>query len=311
MDARTRVRLLVGTEAGLYELGAGERRQFEGQAVTALAADEPRVWALIEGRSIATSAATGEWEAVALLPEAVGTCLGGGADGLLVGTREAHLLRLEEGRRLVRVASFDAVEGRQAWYTPWGEPPDTRSIATGPSGLVPSGLVYVNVHVGGVVRSCDGGRSWRPTLDIDTDVHQVLAHPTKSSLVLAASAVGLGVSDDAGETWRFDTEGLHAQYLRAVAIAGDTVLVSASTGPRGRRAALYRKRLGAVDAFERCRRGLPEWFASNIDSHCLTGSGSIVACGTDEGTVLVSADHGESWQSVAKGLPPIGCVALR
>ena len=56
-------------------------------------------------------------------------------------------------------------EGRDRWYTPWGGPPDTRSMTSA------DGKVYANVHVGGVVRSADAGRTWQPTaLDIDADV---------------------------------------------------------------------------------------------------------------------------------------------
>src|SRR5919109_1287599 len=46
---------------------------------------------------------------------------------------------------------------------------------------------------------------------------------------------------DAGETWTFATDGLHARYARAVALDGDALFLSASTGPRGGRAAVYRR----------------------------------------------------------------------
>ena len=43
-------------------------------------------------------------------------------------------------------ALFDAIPTRSGWTTPWGGPPDTRSIAIGPAGL------FAGVHVGGVWR---------------------------------------------------------------------------------------------------------------------------------------------------------------
>ncbi|MFQ5520753.1 MAG: hypothetical protein ACE5FK_05100, partial [Candidatus Methylomirabilia bacterium] len=259
--------------------------------------------ALVDGRTIWRSRRDGSWEQLASLPYP-GTCLAPMTAGLLVGTAGAHLLRLEKGR-LARVEPLEEVEGRHEWYTPWGEPPDTRSISTDAAGAV-----YVNVHVGGVVRSTDRGRSWQPTLDIHTDVHQVLAHPARARLVLAAAAVGLGVSSDRGGSWRFETDGLHARYLRAVAVAGDRVLVSASTGPEGTRAALYRKRLGQNERFERCRQGLPEWFTSNIDTSCLAASGATAAFGTDEGLLFCSTDGGRSWEIVSKDLPRVRCVSI-
>src|SRR5213593_1928350 len=97
--------------------------------------------------------------------------------------------------RLEVDSSFDAAEGREAWHTPWGAPADVRSISSGADGAV-----YVNVHVGGVLRSTDGGAGWRPTLDIEHDVHQVLALPERPGLVLVAAADGFGLSRDGGDT---------------------------------------------------------------------------------------------------------------
>jgi len=170
------------------------------------------------------------------------------------------------------------------------------------------GALYVNVHVGGIPRSRDQGRSWQPTIDVEVDVHQVLAHPRHERLVLAATAYGLAVSEDGGDTWRLETDGLDAYYCRAVTLAGDTVLVSASRGPDGALAAVYRKPLGS-DAFERCRRGLPPWFDGNVDTGWLVGAGEDVAFGTEDGRVFVSPDEGSTWHEAASGLPEIRCLA--
>ena len=151
-----------------------------------------------------------------------------------MGTTGAGLWRWTDGGP-VRVESFERMPGRDGWYTPWGDPPDTRSIAEDAGGPL-----YVNVHVGGVARSTDGGASWSPTIDVDADVHQVVAHETCPGYVFAAAAEGLWVSADGGDSWATETEGLHARYCRAVALTDDAALVSASTGPGGRRAALYR-----------------------------------------------------------------------
>jgi hypothetical protein len=114
---------------------------------------------------------------------------------------------------------------------------------------------------------------WWAIIDGQTIVHRVLAHPAVPGRVFAASAVGLVMSADGGESWRILTDGLHARYLRAVAVAGETVLVSASTGPGGRRAALYRTRADGQGEFERCCQGLPEWLGDNVDTHCLAARG--------------------------------------
>jgi photosystem II stability/assembly factor-like uncharacterized protein len=296
---------LIGTTEGLHELGEREATQFAGREVTALASEDGGDrWALLQGRALARRETDSGWREVGTLPDGVeGTCLAATRGGLLVGTVRAGLWRWTDGGP-VRVESFERMPGRDGWYTPWGDPPDTRSIAEDAGGPL-----YVNVHVGGVARSTDGGASWSPTIDVDADVHQVAAHPTCPGYVFAAAAEGLWVSADGGDSWTTDTGGLHARYCRAVAVTEDTVLVSASTGPGGRRAALYRRDL-VDDRFERCRDGLPEWFTDNLDTHCLAASGRVVVLGTEDGVVHASTDGGRTFSVLAKGLPPVRAVVL-
>jgi photosystem II stability/assembly factor-like uncharacterized protein len=300
--------ILVGTEDGIRTAGDGQApARLPGRAVEAMAAAaDGALWALADGRELWRYDGDGEGRAAASSPGPSLRCLAVAGGTVLAGTAEAHLLRLDAGE-LRPVEPFDRVDGRDGWYTPWGGPPDVRSVAVGADGAL-----WVNVHVGGIPTSPDGGRTWRPTIEVDADVHQVLAHPDDPDRVLAASARGLADSTDAGGTWTYLTEGMHARYCRAVALAGDTVVVSCSTGPRGGRATLYRRPLDAPvgTPFERCREGLPEWFPANIDTACLDASGPAVAFGTGAGEVFASADAGVTWERVAGGLPPVRCLLL-
>src|SRR5262245_20160462 len=299
-------RVSIGTREGLWELD-GDRvssvETFAGKTLTALAADGASDWAIVDGRTIWERAGR-SWTQRAVVEGHAATCLARARDGLWVGTEEAHLFRLA-GDALERIKSFETIDGRAAWNTPWGDPADVRSISA-----ARDGAVYVNVHVGGVVRSRDGGETWTPTVDIESDVHQVLAHPSRAEVILAAAADGFGVSRDGGASWRFVTEGMHAHYLRAVTASDDLVLVSASTGPGGRRAALYRGQLDVL-TFERCDDGLPQWFSDNVDTGCLAASGALFLAGTEDGRVFRSLDGGRRWDVAAKGLPPITCITLR
>ena len=298
--------LLVGTESGLWQHRGGTLEPVEAFAareVTALARDRSRTWALIEGQTIWAKSEGGPWEKQASVDGPAATCLAPTSGGLLVGSEHARLLRLVDGT-LSRVESFERVEGRDEWYTPWGDPAAVRSIA-----LATDGTIHVNVHVGGVARSRDGGLTWTPTVDVEADVHQVLAHPARPAVVLAAAYEGFGISRDGGESWEFLTGGMHAHYARAVTVSGDTVLVSVSTGPRGRRAALYRGPLDGGAPFERCHDRLP-WFDDNIDTACLQAAGPVVVFGTEDGRVFRSPDRGQSWSLVTKGLSPVRCISL-
>ena len=296
-------KILVGTTDGLHEVDGERRILLGGHEVTSLASGDAGWWAIIYGREIWGTGSDGAWDQVAPALDTRGNCLLATAAGLFVGASEARLFALR-GETLEPVRAFDKTEGQESWYTPWRGPPDVRSMSADPAGAL-----YVNVHVGGVPHSADGGVSWKPTIDINSDVHQVL-FDGGSGRVLAASARGLAVSEDAGQSWRFETDELHGAYLRAVAVAGETVLVSASTGPYTNRAAVYHRPLDGAEPFQRCRNGLPEWYSDNIDTFCLAAPGSVAAFGTNEGSVFLSSDEGRSWEVVAEGLPPVRRVAL-
>jgi hypothetical protein len=293
--------VLVGTEGGLRRLrDGGWTEELMGRSVTGLASDDTGTWwALLDGRTLWRRDEE-DWLETAAVNGFRANCLLPRGDAVLVGTSQARLLVVgPDGTK--PLDGFDRVEGRDSWYTPWGGPPDSRSMARDEA----RGL-YVNVHVGGIPRSRDDGATWEPTIDIDTDVHQVTAG---EGVVLAATAQGLALSDDGGDTWRFEAAGLHAAYCRAVALSEGTVLLTASRSHRGQQAGIYRAPLGDL-AFERCIEGLPDWFDDNIDTHCLAASGRDVAFGTSDGTVFASADLGETWEVVGNGLPPVRCVAL-
>jgi hypothetical protein len=299
--------VLIGTEAGLFELNGAELSRDPGlrdREVTALSAGGDEVWAIVDRRSLIRRDPTAAWDDVAESEQLEITCLARSREHLLVGTEEAHVLELE-GRRLVLRDSFERVEGREKWYTPWGGPPEVRSMA-----VDLAARIHVNVHVGGIPLSTDDGETWAPTIDIDADVHQVIGHPSEPDVVLAAAAVGLVVSADGGTSWRIEAAGLHSTYARAVAVVGDAILLTVSDGPRGGRSAVYRATFGPTMKLEKCAQGLPEWFDGNVDSGWLVGSGSEATFATSDGRVFQSDDAGEGWREVAAGLPSVRGLAI-
>jgi hypothetical protein len=290
--------IVVATPDGLRtfdEDGSAGPTHLDRKDVTAIVTRRTELWAIVDRSELWHAADATAWSHVATVKDQRATSLVA-TDQIFVGTSGARLFRLA-GQALEPVESFDRVEGRSSWYTPWGGPPDTRSFSEWDE------AIYVNVHVGGIPRTLDGGETWTPTIDIDADIHQVT---TAEDLVLAACARGLATSTDRGATWTDRREGLEAPYSRAVTVSGDTVLVTASNGPRGGRSGVYRGDL-AGGGFERCRAGLPDWFDDNIDTHCLDAHPNhpFVAFGTSDGRLFASEDAGASWEQVASGLPPI------
>jgi hypothetical protein len=283
-------RLRVGTAEGLVEPSAGvtiegATRVF-GDAV--LGAD---------GRVLWWSAGDG-WTELARGTDLL--CAVDAPGGLLIGTEGAHLVQVGASG-LTRLDGFEVTPGRDEWYTPWGGPPDVRSLAR-----TDDNVLLAGVHVGGIPRSDDGGRTWLPTIDIEADVHQVRALLGRPEIVVAAAAVGYCRSDDGGMTWRVMAEGLHATYCRAIAVTPDAVIVSASEGPRGRQSALYRRPLEGTGAFER----ITEWVDGNIDTHALDALGDEAVFGTRTGVVWRSTDGGTTWDVLLDKLAPITSLSL-
>lgn len=216
---------------------------------------------------------------------------------LVVGVEGAHLVVLDVERgEAMALPAFDEVAGRDKWENPGASSPDLRSLA-----VAPDGPWFADVHVGGLWRSGDGGRSWTSVLPPDDDVHEVATGA--GGPVVVAAARGFGWSTDDGDTWTWSTDGLHAPYARAVALDGDTAYVTASTGPRTADGRLYRCRLG--EPFEQCTGGLPDSFPFNLDTGCLTARAGDVALGTREGYVYRSADGGGTFERVTERLPPV------
>jgi hypothetical protein len=296
--------ILVATKDGLHAFDEGGRPgavHHPGRSVTALGRARSEFWAILDGSEV-WHATAADWSPVADLEDLRAACITGIGPDVFVGSSEARLFRLA-GDALKPVESFDRAEGREKWYTPWGGPPDTRSIANWDHDI------YVNVHVGGILHTGDMGSTWTPTIDIDADVHHVT---TTEDQVLAACAGGLAMSSDKGASWTYRTDGLEARYSRSVAVCGDVLLLSASNGPRGGGAAVYRAAL-AGGSFERCKTGLPEWFDDNIDTFCLDAlpeDGSLAAFGTSDGRLFGSTDQGFTWSELASGLPPVQRVLV-
>jgi photosystem II stability/assembly factor-like uncharacterized protein len=296
------MRLLVGTTDGIVLLNGGSPvLSLQGRSIGALSSADGTFWALADGHELLSGNGV-HWEPAAQVEDRAATCvLAAPSSGVLVGTAGAHLLRLERGM-LKTVEPFERAEDRAEWHTPWGEPPDLRSMC------VQGDSILANVHVGGIQRSNDGGQSWRPTIDIEADVHEVRA-AAMPGFAVAACATGLAVSADSGASWELRRDGLPVTYARAVAVAEDHVVLTVSSGPGGARSGVYRAPL-AGGAFAPCATGLPAGYSQNIDTFCLDARDGTVAFGTREGSVFVSRDEGSSWAGLDHKLARVLCLVV-
>ena len=73
-----------------------------------------------------------------------------------------------------------------------------RSVAPHPTN--DRGL-YLDIHVGGIMRTLDGGETWtRTTHGLELDVHEVATHAVNPHAVYTATADGFYISPDEGHT---------------------------------------------------------------------------------------------------------------
>ncbi len=313
----TKPTILVATWGeGLFAVaGDGRTQEIANQPVRGLAPDGRGGALAIAGRhSLRRRAPSGEWATVVTSEFELSCCMAV-RDAIYVGTEDARMLRLSDrGGALDPIDGFDRVAGRDAWFAGsaivngqrLGPPLGIRSVAANSNGSV----LFANVHVGGIPRSVDGGRTWQPTIDINSDVHEVRAHPTDPDIVAAASAVGLCISRDAGATWTIERDGLHASYCSAVAFSGDDILVSASTDHFAAQGRIYRRPIRPEGDIVAVGDGLPTWLNGIADTGCIATNGSTIVVVDREGALYLSTEFGRAWSRNSSSLPAPSSVLI-
>jgi BNR/Asp-box repeat len=307
--------VLVATwDDGVYAVAEATRdHELAGQSVRALAPDgRGGALAIVDRRSLRRRDPAGVWSTLLVSELDLACCVAIG-DDIYVGTDDARVLRVEPGGRVEPLRSFDTVAGRDTWYAGTalidgrivGPPLGVRSITA-----TLNGALLANVHVGGIPRSVDGGATWAPTIDIDSDVHEVRAHPSRPGVVMAAAAVGLCTSRDGGATWEVEQAGLHALHCSAVAFVGDDVLVSAATDPFAPQGAIYRRRVDGPGPLALVGNGLPAWTDGKADTGCIAARGRAAAVCDSGGNLYVSADAGQTWSRRDEGMPAPSSVLI-
>ncbi len=288
--------ILVATWGnGLFSLtGKMVSQELADQSVRSLAADgHGRALAIVGGHSLCRRSSDGEWTEIAKSEFELSCCVPIG-DVVFVGTDDAHILRVDPDGAQQCLTGFDAVAGRDKWYAGSaiidgkrvGPPLGIRSMAATCDGAV----LLANVHVGGIPRSTDSGLTWQPTID------------TRPDIVIAAAAVGLCISRDAGATWTIESRGLHAHHCSAVAFGRNDIFVSASTDPFAMQGAVYRRPIDESGPLQPLGGGMPKWVDGKADTNCIATRDSMVAVIDWSGHLYVSHDDGASWSCPVDGL---------
>jgi hypothetical protein len=316
--------ILIATwDKGLFSVtGKMVHQELANQSVRSLVDDgQGGVLAIVGGHSLCRRRSDGEWTTIARTELDLSCCVPIG-NVVFVGTDDARILRVDPDGARQCLTGFDAIAGRDRWYAGsaivdgkrMGPPLGIRSMAATCDGAV----LLANVHVGGIPRSTDAGLTWRPTIDIESDVHQVCAHPTRPDIVIAAAAVGLCMSRDAGATWTIEQQGLHAHHCSAVAFGRNDIFVSAATDPFAKQGAVYRRPIDGNGPLLPLGGGMPKWIDGKADTHCIATRDSMAAVIDWSGRLYVSHDDGATWScpsdrrlTAPSGLHVCGLVTSR
>lgn len=293
--------------------GETRHQELAGQAVRALARyRDGGALAIVDGHSLCRRTPQGQWSTIAT-SELRLACSVAVGDMVYVGTDDARVLRVSANGKIDPLGGFDAVAGRDTWYAGSalingqlvGPPLGIRSITATSDGAV----LLANVHVGGIPRSTDAGVTWQPTIDVDSDVHEVCAHPIHPGIVIAAAAIGLCISRDGGARWTIEQEGLHASYCSAVAFSGNDILVAASADHFATQGSVYRRPIDG-EHLTPVSGGLPRWIDGIADTGCIATLASAVAVADKAGNLYMSVDAGGRWSCRANGLPTVSSVLI-
>ena len=234
-------------------------------------------------------------------------------DTVYVGSEPAAiLLSADKGKTWNECKGFRDVPES----TEWGFHAPTRDSHVRDLRAAPddAAQLFAGIEVGGMVRSSDGGSTWKQLTGLDDDIHCVNLSSNRPSTVYVATARAPYRSDDSGDSWELINAGLLRRYALHISAAPDDA------------------RLVLVTVSENARRGNPQFYRSTDggDSWTLVdglGSGEnaedmVVAfewdpgdpnrvyAGTDGGGLYCSEDRGQNWQELPVRLPTVAVGAL-
>ena len=323
-------RLLVGTAGGVFILDRAGldwkivHRALPHRHVSALIFPAPGlVYAGAFHDSVYISRDRGEtWEHCGdgIEPANVGSLAAVHRDGglrLYAGTEPAHLFCSDDlGRRWTELPALRAVPSVPRWMFP--APPHDAHVKHIVPDPVRVDVLYACIEQGALLKSTDGGESWRELHGVDEDVHFLVIDPRDPERLYITGGNGCYATSDGGVTWkhlttRDDPVGAYPDTLVLASRDPALMFMGAARGDppvwrktRTAQGRVCRSRDGGR-TWEVLGGGLPRDMSAAIEAMTIVeGADSIsVYVGTTAGDIYASEDGGESWTRIAFGLPPI------
>jgi hypothetical protein len=249
------------------------------------------------------------------------------ADGfgiVYAGTEPSAVFRSDTGGdSWDDLASLRALPSADTWSFP--PRPHTHHVRWIEADVSAANRVFVAIEAGALVRTFDGGRTWRDRVRGGPyDTHTAATNPLAPGRIYSAAGDGYFESTDAGDSWRSPEDGLKQLYLVGLEVAPadpDAVVVSATDGPwsayRPRSAEAYVYRKTGLKRWEQAMNGLPEakgTTASRFAAHA--GEPGVIYAANNRG-LFKSDDAGRSWKALditwpepglADGVEALACL---
>jgi photosystem II stability/assembly factor-like uncharacterized protein len=240
---------------------------------------------------------------------------------LYAGTQPASLFRSRDlGQNWAELPAMCHVPSAKDWTFP--APPHlahTKMMVFDPRDPK---TFYVAIEQGALLRTNDGGASWRelnsysrPEDKFLCDVHQVLLLPSKPETVFMSTGVGLYKSLDAGESWeRLTGADFRIAYPDHLALSPDErfLFMAGAKNEPGQ----WRRTHIAESGVVRSQDGGQTWTLcgglgispdANIEAMTIAAypGGYTLFVGDTEGMINASDDGGDNWVFVADVLASV------
>ena len=229
------------------------------------------------------------------------------------GTEPSAVFRSDTGGdRWVDLAGLRALASADTWSFP--PRPHTHHVRWIEADVKTADRVFVAIEAGALVRTFDGGRTWRDRVRGGPyDTHTAVTHALAPGRIYSAAGDGYFESTDAGDSWRSPQDGLKHLYLVGIAVDPadpDTVIVSATDGPGSaywpQRAEGYVYRKTGLKRWELAMSGLPEANGTTVSQFAThAGEPGVIYAANNRG-LFGSEDAGRSWKGLDLPWPEPG-----